>query len=174
MHEMLEHDASAIKVVARRQACFENQHGCRALGKSDPIEGSPDVPMRAQRVDADVGIPGMDENLFVLLIPGIERAPAETSRAGHPGNRVLAGYPDGTMTLHAARAQAMPMRRPLPRALVVLIVGEEAHADVAGRDVALRGLHPFPYIARLGRVEDLVAAKSRTYPPRRRLGATRV
>ena len=137
MHEMLEHDASAIKVVARRQACFENQHGCRALGKSDPIEGSPDVPMRAQRVDADAGIPGMDQNLFVLPIPGIERAPAETSRAGHPGNRVLAGYPDGTMTLHAARAQAMPMRRPLPRALVVLIVGEEAHVDVAERDAEI-------------------------------------
>ena len=66
MHEMLEHDASAIKVVARRQACFENQHGCRALGKSDPIEGSPDVPMRAQRVDADVGIPGRP----CWLIPG--------------------------------------------------------------------------------------------------------
>ena len=61
----------------------------------------------------------MDENLVVLLIPGIERAPAETSRAGHPGNRVLAGYPDGIMTLPAARAQAMPMRRPLPRALIV-------------------------------------------------------
>ena len=77
------------------------------------------------------------------------------------------------MTLHAARAQAMPMRRPLPRALVVLIVGEEAHADVAGRDVALRIMHPFRYIARLGCVEDLVAAKSRTYPPQRRLDATR-
>ena len=113
----------------------------------------------------------MDENLVVLLIPGIERAPAETSRAGHPGNRVLAGYPDGIMTLPAARAQAMPMRRPLPRAL---IVGEEAHADFAERDVALRIMHPFPYIARLGRVEDLVAAESRTYPPRRRLDATRV
>ena len=25
--------------------------------------------MRAQRVDADVGIPGMDENLFVLWVP---------------------------------------------------------------------------------------------------------
>jgi hypothetical protein len=162
MHKMLEHDARAIKVVARRQACFENQHGCRALGKSDPIEGSPEVPMAAQRVDADAGISGMDENLFVLLIPGIERAPAETSRAGRPGNRVLAGYPDGIMTLHAARAQAMPMRRPLPRALGVLIAGEEAHADFAGRDVALRIMHPFPYIARLGRVEDLVAAKSRT------------
>ena len=53
-HKMLEHDADAIKVVARRQACFENRHGCRALGKSDPIEGSPEVPMGARRVDADV------------------------------------------------------------------------------------------------------------------------
>ncbi len=93
--------------------------------------------MRAQRAGADAGIPGMDEYLFVLRIPGIEGAPAETSRAGRPGNRVLAGYPDGIMTLHAARAQAMPMRRPLPCALVVLIAGEEAHADVAGRDAAL-------------------------------------
>ena len=92
MHEMLEHDASAIKVVGRRQrACFENQHGCRALGKSDPIEGSPEVPMRVQRVDADVGIPGMDQNLFVLHIPGIERDPAEPAAPSAPA---IASSPD--------------------------------------------------------------------------------
>ena len=122
MHEMLEHDASAIKVVARLQACFENQHGCSALGKSDPIEGSPDVPMRAQRVDADVGIPGMDENLFVLLIPGIERAPAETSR----GRPLGAGYYSAQNPRRQTRSRIREIQRLNPGMTVTLTPIDQA------------------------------------------------
>jgi len=51
--------------------------------------------VRAERVDADIRVAGMHEDLLVLLVPGIERVPVEAGRAGHPVDRVVAEDPHG-------------------------------------------------------------------------------
>jgi hypothetical protein len=45
--------------------------------------------MRAKCVDADIGIAWMDEDLLVLLVPGIERVPVEPRGSGHPLDRIV-------------------------------------------------------------------------------------
>src|SRR5216683_2249410 len=123
--------------------------------------------MRAERVDADIGVAGMDEDLLVLLIPGIERVPVEAGRAGHPVDRVVAEDPHGARVVQAARTQAVAACRTLAQVLLVVFVDEEARVDVIGRDVVLRVIRPFPDISCPGGVEDLLAAERRPYAPRR-------
>lgn len=111
----------------------------------------------------------MDEDLLVLLIPSLERVPVEAGRAGDPADRVVTEHLHGPRPVQAARAQAMAARGAAAQVLLVVLVDDEARIDVLGRDVVLRVVLPFQYVPRAGRVEDLLAAQRRPYPPRRRL-----
>src|ERR1700760_5157290 len=123
--------------------------------------------MRAKCIDADIRVAGMDEDLLVLLIPGIERVPVEAGCANHPVDRVVAEDPHGARAVHAARSQAMASCRTLAEALLVVFVNEKARVDVIGRDVVLRVVRPFPDIPRPGGVENLLAVECRPHAPRR-------
>ena len=123
--------------------------------------------MRAKCIDADIRVAGMDEDLLVLLIPGIECVPVEAGGAGHPVDRVVAEDPHGARAVQAARTQAMAACRTLAEVLLVVFVNEEARVDVIGRDVVLRVVRPFPDIPRPGGVENLLAAECRPHSPRR-------
>src|SRR5712692_11447750 len=122
--------------------------------------------MRTKCIDADIGVAGMDEDLLVLFIPGIERGPVEARRAGHPVDCVVAEDPHGARAVQAARAQAAAACRTLTEVLLVVFVNEEARVDVIGRDVVLRVVRPFPYVPGPGGVENLLAAERRPHAPR--------
>jgi hypothetical protein len=85
--------------------------------------------MRTKRVDADIWVAGMDEDLLVFLIPGVNCVPVKPGRASDPVDRVVAEHPDGARAVQAARAQAMAARRTLAEALLVMFVDEEARVD---------------------------------------------
>jgi hypothetical protein len=152
---MVEGDIGAVEVVAGRQAGLEHQHRRARLGQRHALERGPDVPVRAERVDADIRVAGVDEDLLVLLIPRIERVPVEAGRACHPVDRVVAEDPHGARPVQAARAQAVAACRALAEPLLVVFVDEEARVDVLGRDVVLRVVRPFPHVPRPGGVENL-------------------
>jgi hypothetical protein len=135
---MVEGDIGAVEVVAGRQAGLEHQHRRARLGQRHALERGPDVPVRAERVDADIRVAGVDEDLLVLLIPRIERVPVEAGRACHPVDRVVAEDPHGARPVQAARAQAVAACRALAEPLLVL-----------------RVVRPFPHVPRPGGVENL-------------------
>ena len=96
----------------------------------------------------------MDEDLLVLLEPGIERRPLETDgvvEALHLGRREdLGGMgPVEVVQLEAEVPHVAP-RGLFGRALV----DEHAAPDVGEGDVVLRESGPLPDVARLGRVDD--------------------
>src|SRR3981081_1402982 len=122
--------------------------------------------MRAKRVDADIRVAGMDEDLLVLLEPRVECVPVEAGRAGHPVDRVVAEDPHGARAVRAAHPEAVAAGRALAEALLVVFVDEEALVDVVDRDVVLRVVRPFPDIPRPGGVEDLPAAEHPAHAPR--------
>ncbi len=169
-HEMTEVDIGAIEVVAGRQAGLEHQHRRGTLGERDPLQRDPDTPVRAKCVDADVRVSGMDEDLLLLLIPGIQRVPVETSSAGHPADRFVAEDTHASRAVFAAGPQSVPACRPLADALLVVLIHEETLIDVLDRDVVLGVERPFPHVPRPRAVEDQLAAKRRPHPPWRGFG----
>ena len=119
------------------------------------------MPVRAKCVDADVRVAGMDEDLLVLLIPGIQRVPVETSCASHPVNRLVTEDTYGARAVHAASPQAVTACRPLAQALLVVLIHQETLIDVFNWDVVLGVVRPFPHVPGLRAVEDQLAAQRR-------------
>ena len=92
---------------------LEHEHGRRGLGEDDALGLHPHAPGRAQRVDAGVGVPGVDEDLLVLLEPGIEGGPVEADRVVQSldlGGREDGGRvrPVGVTDAHAEMAHVTP------------------------------------------------------------------
>ena len=128
------------------------------------------MPVRAKCVDADVWVAGMNEDLLVLLIPGIQRVPVETSCAGHPVNRLVTEDTHGAWAVHAAGPQAVTACRPLAQALLVVLIHQETLVDVFNWDVVLRVVRPFPHVPGLRAVENQLAAQPPPHSPRRGFG----
>src|SRR5215813_10609389 len=102
------------------------------------------MPVRPKRVHPDIRVASMDEDLLILLIPGIERVPVDSRGAGHPIDRVFSEDPRSSRPVPTPRAQAVASRRALAKMLVVSLVNEEARVDVVDRDVVMRIERPFP------------------------------
>src|SRR5215813_11395187 len=112
----------------------------------------------------------MDEDLLVLLIPGVQRVPVETGRASHPVDRFFTEDAHGAWAIHAAGPQAVTACRPLAEALLVVLIHEETLVDVLNRDVVLGVERPFPHVPRPCAVEDQLAAQRRPHSARRGFG----
>ena len=81
-------DVGAVQVVAGGQAGLEAHDGRRGLGEDDAVGLDADRAGGAEGIDPRVGAARMDEDLLVLLVPGVERRPLEADRvveAGHLG-----------------------------------------------------------------------------------------
>ena len=84
---MVEVHLGAVEVVAGREPGLEDHDRRCRLGQHHAVELDADVPGRAQRVDPDVGVAGVDEDLLVLFEPGVEGVPLETDRAAQTVDR---------------------------------------------------------------------------------------
>jgi hypothetical protein len=80
--EVGEVDFGAVEVVPSRQSGLEHQHRGAAFGQAHAVEFNGDAAGRAQSVDAGVAVAGVDEDLLVLLEPGIQGIPLEPGPAG--------------------------------------------------------------------------------------------
>ena len=114
----------------------------------------------------------MDEDLLVLLVPGIQRVPVETGGAGHPVDRFVAEDTHGARAVHAAGPQAVTACRPMAQTLFMVLIHEETLVDVLNRYVVLRVVRPFPHVPRPRAVEDHLAVQHRPHPPRRGFDVT--
>ena len=66
---MFKRDIGAFDVIARWQPSFEKQDRTAGFGKYGAVDLDLDMAMGAQRIDSDVGVARVGDNLFVLLEP---------------------------------------------------------------------------------------------------------
>ena len=106
------------QVVAHGQARLEQEHGPGGIGDRDAVDLHHDMARTAQRVDALVRIAGVNEDLFVLLEPGVHRLPLEADRVTELGDRRQRVLPGSLACLRPSRLDrpetGLPqIRRPL-------------------------------------------------------------
>ena len=77
---MREVDVGPVEVVAGRQRRLEAEDRRRGLGQHHAVRLDPHRAGRAEGVDPRVGVARVDEDLLVLLVPGVEGRPLEAHR----------------------------------------------------------------------------------------------
>ena len=147
-HQLGEVHLGAVEVVAGRQAGLEHHDRRRRLGQHVPVELDPDRAGRAQRVDPGVRVAGMDEDLLVLLVPGVQRVPLEPRRPGQPRQprrRRRPGRAPGRVT----SPTCSPCRRAVPRLsfCVVLLVDQHARGRRRRPGCSTAGSAALPHVA---------------------------
>ncbi len=159
----------AVEVVARREAGLEHHHGRARLGQQHPVKLDAHAARGAQRVDAGVGVSRVDEDLLVLLEPGVECVPVEASGAGETLERVLGVDAYRGRPLLVPGEQAMPQSGAAAQVLRPLLVDQHRRVDVGERDVVLRVVGPLPHVEGARRVEHELPGEEGPDPPRHRL-----
>ena len=92
---------------------------------STPVELDPHAPGGAQRVDAGVGVAGVDEDLLVLLEPGVQRVPLEPRRAGQALQSVVAVDAQRARAVELAGPQAVAAGGAAAQALGMVLVEQQ-------------------------------------------------
>src|SRR5450755_3408661 len=114
----------------------------------------------------------MDEDLLILLEPGIEGAPVEPHSAGQPVPGIIGVDPRGARPGYVAGPQAVLPGRSEAELLAVLLVHQHRGPHVADRDVVLGIVRPLPHVQRLRGVKDDLAAEYGADPAGNRLDVT--
>src|SRR5216683_1921058 len=111
----------------------------------------------------------MDEDLLVLLVPGVERIPFEADSAGQTLSCVLGIQPGRTRASDLASAKSVQPGDSAMQALRMLLIYKQLALHVSDRDVVLRVVGPFPDVQRAGGVEHRSSAEGGTDPAGYRL-----
>src|SRR5438105_11045557 len=111
----------------------------------------------------------MDEDLFVLLEPGVQGCPVEAHGAGERLDRWFGDDPGRVLTNVVAGLQSVHPCESLPRVPGVMLIDEQAARNVGGRYVVLGVVRPLPDVQRPRRVDDDVAGEDRPDPSGYRL-----
>src|SRR5258705_13959133 len=97
------------------------------------------------RVGARIGAARVHEDLFVLLVPRIERGPVESDVAVETLERVRTEEPGGARPIDVADPQAVPAGGAAAQVLRVIFIDDIAAIDVRVRDVVFREGRVFPH-----------------------------
>jgi hypothetical protein len=131
--------SGALDVVPGRQSGLEEHHRGGAFGEDDAVQLDPDVARGADRVDPRVGTARVAaEDLFVLLEPGVDRAPGDVDEAG-----------EGAAVEGLGRLQR-----------------DQRRVDVVDRQVVGRVVRHLPDVEGAQRVDHGGPAERRADPPR--------
>ena len=165
---MFKRDLGAVDVVSGWQPGLEKQDGTAGFGKRDAVDLDPDVAMGAQRVDSDVRVARVSDDVFVFFEP-VKRVPFEP----HVARDRAVGVVDTCRGLVGAPAagQRMQPRWAKLQPLWVALVKQMLHAHVRYRNVVLRVVRHLPDIAGADRVEDKRVIEIPTHAAWRRLDA---
>jgi len=66
-------DVGPAHVVASGESGLKDHHRRRRVGEDNPLKLDPYRAVRTQRVHPHVGVARVDEDLFILFEPGIQR-----------------------------------------------------------------------------------------------------
>ena len=100
----------------------------------------------------------MDEDLLVLLEPGVEGGPLEANGAGQSVDGVVAVEPGRSGPCRPVGPEAAEVDRPAVEALWVLLVDQQFRADIGEGYVVLGVIGRFPHVPSPDGVEHGVAA----------------
>ena len=129
--EVGEVDFSAVEVAAGRQPGLEHHHRRARFGQHDAFELDTDAAGGPQRVDARVGVAGVDEDLLVLLEPSVQGIPLEPRPSGQSLDYgVVAVDPQRRGPGHVPDLQAVAASGAAAELLLVLLIGQHRGVDV--------------------------------------------
>jgi site-specific DNA recombinase len=129
--EVGEVDFSAVEVVAGRQPGLEHHHRRARFGQHDAFELDTDAAGGPQRVDARVGVAGVDEDLLVLLEPSVQGIPLEPRPSGQSLDYgVVAVDPQRRGPGHVPDLQAVEAGGAAAELLLVLLIDQHRGVDV--------------------------------------------
>ena len=124
-------DFSAVEVVAGRQPGLEHHHRRARFGQHDAFELDTDAAGGPQRVDARVGVGGVDEDLLVLLEPSVQGIPLEPRPSGQSLDYgVVAVDPQRRGPGHVPDLQAVAAGGAAAELLLVLLIDQHRGVDV--------------------------------------------
>lgn len=137
----------------------------RRVGEDGAVDLHADAAGGAQGVHPGVGAPGVDEDLLVLLVPGVEGLPAEPRGAQEPVGGALVPDPGRALADLRADAQRVAARRAGAQPAGPAVVGELALGQVLHRDAVLRIAGPLPHVQGAPGVEHGTAPDLRPDAP---------
>ena len=116
----------------------------------------------------------MDEDLLVLLVPGVEGRPFEADRVVEARDLGRAEHPRRLGVVDVAELDAEDLDVAALGLLGRALVDEHFGADVGERDVVLRKAGPLPDVAGLRGVDDRLPGEHGTDAPGHRLDVVRL